>query len=1100
MSADADLNPFARGHVGSMPVASKPAASSALGPSALGPPALGPPSLGPPSLGPPSLGPPSALYTEPAGEPSGEPSGEPFAEPAKPFVAEKETDGDLVDLARRVAGFVAKPEPAAAPGLDRSLERALERALRAFLLRARDRFVRRLPRAIREELGAETRDDEAPDALARWVSTLARGLAELDGTGSELAQHERVMAVLRPALRRSLPLHVLLAPWVRASDVRADIADDPDGRGVRILAYALYDAAQADFAAHVVFHDFMWYLIVCATYSKSAWHDVYGARLHVAPTPRELDFKPVSVFEPLAASIACEVGLVHLRLARTASVRLARVPALSANDRLSLAMHLLSAGRTMPIVPGTHVLAGLREFSATEGNDLLRLIEDPYERVFTTLHAKMSASARSVGVVGEQYGRVLLSLLRMFTSTDLEEGGELGAILRATPNGHFRVVAEIPEADLAVLRSALPTDETDSGYMQVLHMLVTGKPFNAKEAVRDTIKKFEAISKELDKNAKSAATDANNKARLNRWVKIGGLVAGTALSVGVLYFYSDGVLSALSSLGSVASDAAGAAAAAADAAAPAAFEAVAGTPPQASSWIATIANFIGYRTGIGLGVTAVSGAAGAARSKMLRGHLGGASGVLGAVIGPAWAFITLADLALNDTVSKELGFDQMASLAPLVPATELAYHVTRAVIDATRRRLGGKDPEPVAVTEAKPDKKSDVTCDSAWSPSLDTCWEKDKNAKNKQKVKEATELAGGLPNVHEEIDGMRGLYWMLVAMFVRLQIARIDEIAHGYKRHVGVAVRGRSDMLGVAIKTNATREPGAKQFPLDAIPIGAFAYSRGEGGAIAAMRRTGLDTFDEFSVREHDRAVRLEQNTALPASELAHRVKGGERVYGPIYDADELLRKPRREPVFATTRVRLEFDASKLSRLPVSFAPRTQHARSVESYQRFVFALRERERQKLASELGSLAAQVAPFVTAASALAVGYALSPLTTVVAASVYAASAFGPSYATTSSWFRGTEANKRALYEAAQREYERSPGRQAALSESLRSALYSVGVETAPEGAGAPEAAEAKNAKPLPVPFDYRSIRAETMQSARAALGLAAAVMEAMPGGKS
>ena len=363
-------------------------------------------------------------------------------------------------------------------------------------------------------------------------------------------------------------------------------------------------------------------------------------------------------------------------------------------------------------------------------------------------------------------------------------------------------------------------------------------------------------------------------------------------------------------------------------------------------------------------------------------------------------------------------------------------------------------------------------------------------------MKQATELAGGLPNVHEEIDGMRGLYWMLVAMFVRLQIARVDEIASGYKRHVEVAVRGRSDMLGVAIKTNATREPGAKQFPLDAIPIGAFAYSRGEGGAIAAMRRTGLDTFDEFSVREHDRAVRLEQNTALPASELAHRVKGGERVYGPIYDADELLGKPRREPVFATTRVRLEFDASKLSRLPVSFAPRTQHARSVESYQRFVFALRERERQKLASELGSLAAQVAPFVTAASVLAVGSVFtSPLTMVVAASVYAASAFGPSYATTSSWFRGTEANKRALYEAAQREYERSPGRQAALSESLRTALYSVGVETAPEGAPG-SAAEAQNVKPLPVPFDYRSIRAETMQSARAALGLAAAVMEAMP----
>jgi hypothetical protein len=327
-------------------------------------------------------------------------------------------------------------------------------------------------------------------------------------------------------------------------------------------------------------------------------------------------------------------------------------------------------------------------------------------------------------------------------------------------------------------------------------------------------------------------------------------------------------------------------------------------------------------------------------------------------------------------------------------------------------------------------------------------------------------------------------------MFVRLQIARVDEIEAGYRRHVEVAVRGRSNMLGAAIKTNATREPGAKQFPLDAIPIGAFAYSRGEGGAIAAMRRTGLETFDEFSVREHDRAVKLDQNTTVRASEIAHRVKGGERVYGPIYDADELLRTPRRVPVFATTSVKLEFVARKLAQLPVSFKPRAQHARAVESYQRFAFALRERERQALASKLGGLAAQVAPYVTVASFLAVGSTIvSPLTMIVAAGVYAASAYGPSYETTSSWFPRTEANKRALYEAAQKEYESSPSKQAALSEKMRSALYSIGVNTTPE--------ENKGTEPIkPVPFDYRSIRAETMQSARAALGLAAAVMKAMP----
>lgn len=453
---------------------------------------------------------------------------------------------------------------------------------------------------------------------------------------------------------------------------------------------------------------------------------------------------------------------------------------------------------------------------------------------------------------------------------------------------------------------------------------------------------------------------------------------------------------------------------------------------------------------------------GVARRVVSKGDSGGIVGGISGLLEGAIKFVSFADLALNDDISTELRFEQMADLAPLVPATELAYHVTRAVIDAVRRKHTEKD---------------------KWVPKLDVGHDTDKAAR-------ATGLAQGLPNVHEEIDGMRGLYWMLVAMFVRLQIARVDEIEAGYRRHVEVAVRGRSNMLGAAIKTNATREPGAKQFPLDAIPIGAFAYSRGEGGAVAAMRRTGLETFDEFSVREHDRAVKLDQNTTVRASEIAHRVKGGERVYGPIYDADELLRTPRRVPVFATTSVKLEFVARKLAQLPVSFKPRAQHARAVESYQRFVFALRERERQALASKLGGLAAQVAPYVTVASFLAAGsLALSPLTMIVAAGVYAASAYGPGYETTSSWFPGTEANKRALYEAAQKEYESSPSKQAALSEKMRNALYSIGVNTMPE--------ENKATEPIkPVPFDYRSIRAETMQSARAALGLAAAVMKEMP----
>ena len=1023
MSASASVrDPFAGGYVGKMPVEKKPPSSA--------------------------LSAPAALYTEPDPEPE---LARPLlegAETPEPRATEPEP---LADFARRVARF-APPEPKEEPRASRP---SLVHALRDLLARIRNRLVRRFPHAVREEISEDARE-ETPGALARWVCTLVRGLAELDGTGSELAQHERVMAVVRPDLRVSGPMHVRLAPWVRASDVRADIADEESGRGIRLLAYALFDATQAHCAAHVVEQGGSWYLIVCATYSARAWHDAYGAMLHVAPRNEDPRGRSIGVYDPIHASVACEVGLVHLRLAPTAAVRLARVPALSTSDGLSLAMHLMRAARTMPIIPGSHVLAGLREFAATEGNDLLKLIEDPYERAFTTMHTRLSAFARTslgVGGVGAYYGRVLLSLVRMFTSTDLDvDEGHLGVLIRATPGGHYRIESDVSAA-VAGLRDVLADDDVDAvGYMSVLYKLVSGKEFpiaDAADEAQTQLDKVGAMAKKLEAQQKTALSDTNSaqgKERLWNWRRRVATASGYAVGGG----------GALITAGIFAVPLAWAGLAAAAAAASAAGTAVGGAALGTTAYYLTGGSLIGLFAGL-------------TGSQLAKGNAGLLGGMWGAAKGLGTTVSTYTTLAMHDPAMDVLGFSQSLDLVKIVPATELAYHVTCAVANAKGMIMNLVDPELAA-----------AKWEAHWAEQFPTGGAK------------AHAFSEGLPNMHPDIDQLRGLYWMLVAMFVRLQLASVDEIAEGYKRHVAMAVRGHTDELGVSVKTNATIGVPANIFALDSIPIGAFAYSRGESGAYAVMRRTGLDTFDEYAVREHDRAVRLEQNTIVAASELASRVAGGEYLYGPIYDANELIGPARRDghrSVVSSARVTLAFKPAPM--LLGAFAARSYNTRSLESYSAFVFALREKQRQLVAEKLGTFATKMSPFVgTAGIVGALAYAApaaAALPLLVGLAVFAATAFGPDYATTSAWFPGTPENKRALYLAAQKEFENSPSLHPQLSQSMRDALYTMGDDTS-----VPESADPVVKTPIPIPFDYRSLGVEAMQTAKSALPLAREIM--------
>ena len=998
----------------------------------------------------------SMLYTDDAQGQEREPGREQEPEPER----EREQDG-RADLARRIAGFV--PAARARPALPS--KPALSRALSDLLLRLRVRFMRLFPEAIRAELESEPHEPQHPDgsedgeSAVRWICTLARAMAELDGTGDERAQHERVMRIVRPGLRKATALQLPLAPWVRASDVRADIADDAAGRGTRILAYALYDATQTGGAAHFAFHEGAWYLLLCATYSARAWHDVYGAMMHVAPDERGADTRLITVYDPTVATIACEVGLRHLRLGPNATVRLARVARLSQGDALALGMHTMCKGNTTPIIPGGHVLAGLREF-ASDGRGLMHMIEDPYERVFTTFHAKLSAHARTglVGTsVGASYGKVLVSLFRMFTSTDLDiESGPLCALVRATPNGHCRIVDEASIEELVEqIRDRHKHEDGGIDYACVLYQIVTGQPYTSSTAA-DGMK---AMLTRIENSARTQAKDSTWKSNLGKaWASVRAIVpSGVSIFVIGLGKWGWGTVQPAMTEAELAT-AAGVAQAAANAA-------------TASAGISQV--WVGAIAAVLVGIAAVGGLG----YMLYTQHTDKERRV---------TTMMKAVISADPLLATSLPFTALsAELAMLVPATELAYHVMLGVMDVT---------EIKKILEDKKDVRSPATME---------IWARVVTEPNGQapiqrpRAERAVLLEKGLPSIHAEVDVARGVYWMLVSLFVQTQIQHLDEIVGRYTEHINRAVRGHATESGVAMRTNVTREPRAVQIALDSVPIGACVYGHSASGALAVMRRTALDTFDEYSVKEHDRGIQLEQNTLVHAADLAHRVMQGERLYGPVYDADELLgpraRRTKKRGVFSTTRVTCEFVPHAI--LPMSFAARGADEKGIEKYAAFLSALRWKQRTLMASKLGSYAKSFAKYgllgiggvVTAFPYVKVLAGLGPTSAVpllvIAATHLLLIGSSDGLGSIQAWVHGTEENKKALFEDARKDIERAPTLYTQLSPALRDAIHGINPEPALGAAAAEDTV---------LPFDYMSVSSEAMQTAKSTFGVSSAIL--------
>jgi hypothetical protein len=767
--------------------------------------------------------------------------------------------------------------------------------------------------------------------------------------------------------------------------------------------------------------------------------------LHVAPDERGADTRLITVYDPTVATIACEVGIKHLRLAPNATVRLARVSRLSQGDALALGMHTMCKGNTTPIIPGGHVLAGLREF-ASEGRGLMYMIEDPYERVFTSFHAKLSAHARTgrVGTsVGASYGRVLVSLFRMFTSTDLDiESGPLCALVRATPNGHCRIVDEASIEELVEqIRDRHKHEDGGVTYSRVLYQIVTGKPYTTAMAAAGMGKVLESIEK-------SAVDGAGVK---GSWKTIGASIAAFLATAG-------GVTSVVLKNAAPALDAAAGAAASVDQTMGAwSFEALASAIPE-MSWPVI--------AGLGLfGAVAAKFAYDSDKERHLK---------------KLFSRVFTAD----HTLDRALPFSALShELAMLVPATELAYHVALAVAGVT-----------------------EITAILAEGTKTNSLWARvtGETGATKPRAARAVLLEMGLPSLHADVDVVRGLYWMLVSRFVQTQILHIEEIVGRYTEHINRAVRGHATESGVAMRTNVTREPRAVQVALDSVPIGACVYGHSASGALAVMRRTALDTFDEYSVKEHDRGIQLEQNTLVHAADLAHRVMQGERLYGPVYDADELLgpraRRTKKKGVFSTTRVTCEFVPHAI--LPMSFAARGLDNTRIEKYAAFLSDRRWKDRGIIAGQLGGYAGKLAAvlglgqmcntwMVYGASTAAIGTGMS-VVVVAAAFARALVVYGPEKlwadsGNVAAWFPGSKANREANFEDARKEIERAPTLYTQLSPALRDAIHGIN----------PLSTVAREVEETVLPFDYMSVSSEAMQGAKSTLGVSAAILRQCTG---
>jgi hypothetical protein len=821
---------------------------------------------------------------------------------------------------------------------------------------------------------------------------------------------------------------------VRASDVRADIADDARGRGMRVCAYALYDAALAGGAVHVAYYARGWYLLLCATYSRGMWHDVYGARLNV-PAERVAapDLRPSTMYDELVAEIACEGGVEELVLEPSAPVRAARLSRSSEADALAVAMHVLTAARTAPVFPGTHLLADLREFAATEKTELLKSIEDPYERTFTAFHAKLTAFAK-VGLVGAAvgayYGRVLLSLFRMFAGTDLElDAGPLCVLLSVHSDGHRRVADEDVVRELVGrVRDAYGESEPELGvnYIRFVAKFLDIDDASIKEATEELGQLEAAAAKKHEDKINSDAFKRN----AGKVVGVAGLFAAGAGAVYVAYL---GV-AAVSAL----------------------FTAATGL---SSSWLT--AGAIATAGSAGLGAAAVVVKEGATLMEYLRSAL--SSGT-------------------ERAVREKMSFSSLApEIIQIVPATELAFYTLEAMI-ATLTEDEWKPAEKVA-------KERQKSATALWKRA---CGNDEKRGKAAQMLQE------GFPVIFEEHNEFRGIYWMLVALFVEEQVRGIDAIAEKYQRHAEGAMRGDVRSIGVGLRTNATREQANSGVALGAVPVGAYVYAELAGsGAFTVLRRTTLDSFDEYAVHAHDLGVDLAKNTIVKRTELEARVAQGQRLRGPIYDPNELLGKAHGK-LRATARqvyaMGLDVSASLQFTpiLPHHFAARLYDTDAVGKYAAFVAASRARVRAPLELLFGTYAVKIAEALTFSASCGLGVVTAAADSAIPASWVINGAIWSVWGTLPVAERGVRGAFRAVarvlprtvLDQARDEVDRSPSIQAQLSPELYRWLSGHGEE--PGGA--------KEPLPAAVPFDYMSRTTEAMQAARTTLPLAKRLLEA------
>jgi hypothetical protein len=219
---------------------------------------------------------------------------------------------------------------------------------------------------------------------------------------------------------------IALAPWITPTLLGSELGEAASRRGVRLVAYALYDALQQKIPVmHFVRIRGALYLVVYAAYADMMWHDAHVLRTRHANG--RLFFETAT-------------GVERVELGR------ANVYALCSrwhHERAALfvGMHLMrSVGATL-IVPNTQALAELRADKSMA--DLLPALTDPFEATFTKYHADVAEWAKR-GVEGERhaatYGKSILAMLRMHgVQGELELDASSVCSLLLPHEEHYRV-------------------------------------------------------------------------------------------------------------------------------------------------------------------------------------------------------------------------------------------------------------------------------------------------------------------------------------------------------------------------------------------------------------------------------------------------------------------------------------------------------------------------------------------------------------------------------------------------------------------------------------------------------------------------------------